>query len=795
MIAHYLKTAARLLRKQKLHSILNLAGLALGLACGWVVAVHVAEELRFDAFPPDVASLYRVVRVMPDVHGPSTRNPLGPAVAAKFPEVVSACRTWRLPQPVTLRVATVSFRQDGILFADPEFLPMFGYLFAAGDRGNPLGAPFSAVLTRTAARRFFGPDDPVGRVLSFDGAFEIRVTAVLEDVPRATHLPFEVVLPMEALNRIAPYVYGFPASDYRIIDDWRAGMLNTYLRLRPGASPSALEAKLGPFLRTFAPYNKEVLDERLYLQPVRDIHLHSAYRASGERLSSFGALLAAAAIGVVILLMSCFNYVNLATARFRVRLKETGVRRVLGGRRGDLLLQFSAESSISAGLALLMAFGLIAAARPLLQGILGYPLRLSDFTAGGVVAVAAAAAAACALFSAVYPAAFFAAIPPLGILKGSPVRGRHGFRTGFVLLQFAATIFLTATTGLILAQVRFMKSKDLGYATSQIVVVPVREESLRARPETVRQELLKRPGILAAGFSSALPCDIRQSTTMDLDVGGRRVVFEMSFAAIDPGFLDVYGIDLAAGRGFEAGSASDASGSVILNESAARALGWSDPLGRPLKIFGAERRVVGIVRDFHTQPLRVAIGPTALRPGGPYTIASVKVAGAGVAGALREIEPVFRSFAPDRPFEYSFFDAAFADLYRSEEVLGRSMGIFSGLAVAISALGLFGLAFFLSERRTKEIGIRKVMGASFGGLAGLLARDFARPAILANVVAVPAAVLAIDRWLRNFAYRAPVRPGIFVAAAALALVLTLATVGWQVVRTARAHPADSLRCE
>jgi putative ABC transport system permease protein len=797
MIKHYLKTALRVLRRHRLFSLISIAGLALGLACCLVIIVHLEEESRFDAFHREADSLYRVVRKMPDVHGPSTRNPLGPVLAGSFPEIEAAVRWWRLQEPATFRIGDQGISEEGVVFADPGFFRMFTHRALSGDLARALEHPKSAVLTRSAARRFFGTEAAVGQTLSFDGTFDLAVTAVIDDVPRATHLPFRVLIPLEAFNEIAGYVYGYDPARYRISDDWMAGMFGTYVKLRPGVDPRALEAKFPALLKTYAPRNPELLDEALYLQPVRDIHLRSAYRSDRDNLGSLAFLRLVAAIGLVVLLMSCFNYINLATARFATRSRETGLRKTLGAGRRQLLAQFLAEAVVVVVFAFALAAVVLVLAAPIIRDILGRPISPGDFARPAVLTFAGLAGTLAVLLSGVYPALFFSAFPPLSVLKdpGRPAGRRFGLRAAFVLFQFAATIGLLAAAGVVWSQVRFLKGREPGFNRHQVVAVPVKDEAVRSASEALRAELLGVPGVGGATFASALPSRIFQSTTMDLQIGGERKVFEMSFASVDQDFAAVFAIPLAAGRFYDRGHLADGANAIVINERAAAVLGWDDPVGRELRIFGAQRTVVGVLRDFHFDTLHAPIAPLALRLGGGARYAAIRIAPRDIPATLSGIGAVFRRFAPGRIFEWTFLDEEFARFYRAEESFGRTMGYFASLAVLISSLGIFGLAFFLAERRTKEIGIRKVLGASTASIALLMSRDFARLALLANVLAWPVAWLLLGRWLRNFAYRMTLGPGLFVLAGVLALSIALLTVGSQAVRAASADPARSLRTE
>jgi putative ABC transport system permease protein len=798
MIKSYWLTALRILRKQKVYSFISIAGLALGMACCFVILIYLQNEMTYDTFHRDADSIFRLVRKMPDIHGPSTRNPMGPALEENFPEIEKAVRTWPLADSYTFRMGEKAFQQEGILFADPGFFRLFTYEFIQGDPNDPLGNPSSIVLTRSASQKYFGKTDPVGKTLSFEGKFDLIVSAVIRDVPQNSHLQFEAVIPMERFNSIAGYVYGYDASSYRLTDDWMAGMFNTYLKLHANSDPRSLEQKFPGFLKKYAPYNQELLDETIYLQPIKDIHLHSQYRSGSDKLSDLKFIYGIMAIGLVILAMSCFNYINLTTARYSSRRREIGIRKVVGAHRKQLIGQILIESSVFFLSAFLLSFVLIVLLAPVVNSIFGYRISSDYFSSYFLLLFMFLIGMLAALLSGLYPALFFSAFHPLGMIKKpafSKGQGR-GIRSGFVIFQFAITICLLIGSGLIYQQVKYLKTKDLGYVKEQIVIVPVKDEEARERYETIKQEMIAIPGISGVSFSSALPSKIQRSTTMDLEIGGDRKVFEMSNARIDEDFLSLYGIDFLQGRNFSKDFPSDQADSIILNEKAVQILNWQDPIGKELTIFGRPRTVIGVVEDFNFQTLHLEISPLALRmTGEQYLFASIRLSARNISQTLSGIENIFRKFAPQAPFEYFFFDDYFANLYRSEENFGRTIGYFAILAIIISGLGLFGLSFFITEQRTKEIGIRKVLGASASGIVRMLSKEFARWALLANALAWPVAYLVMHKWLENFAYRIDIGIGMFVLAGALALVIALLTVTFQSFRAATSHPADTLRYE
>jgi putative ABC transport system permease protein len=475
-----------------------------------------------------------------------------------------------------------------------------------------------------------------------------------------------------------------------------------------------------------------------------------------------------------------------------------GIRKVIGAHRRQLMGQLLAESSVFFLLAFLLSFVLILFLSPVVDSVFGYDISSAYFSEFSPLFFMFFVGLFAAILSGIYPALFFSSFHPISMIKRniSPANQGKGIRSGFVVFQFVITIGLLICIGLTYQQIRFLKRKNLGYVKEQMVVVPLKDDETREKHETIRQELIRIPGISAVSFSAALPNKIQRSTTMDLVIEGDRKVFEMTNTTVDEDFLSLYEIDILQGRNFSKDFPSDRTDSIILNEAAVKTLSWQRPIGKQLTIFGGARTVIGIVEDFNFQSLHTAIGPLALRyAGDPYLFTSIRLSTEKIPQVLAGIEKVFRRLTPQTPFEYFFFDDYFANLYQREENFGKTIGYFVLLAIIISFLGLFGLAFFITEQRTKEIGIRKVLGASVAGIAGMLSKEFAIWAVLANVIAWPVAYLVMKRWLQNFAYRIDIGIGVFLLSGALALFIALISVSFQSLKAASSHPADTLRYE
>jgi putative ABC transport system permease protein len=501
---------------------------------------------------------------------------------------------------------------------------------------------------------------------------------------------------------------------------------------------------------------------------------------------------------LVILFMSCFNYINLTTARFTARLKEIGIRKVVGAQRKQLVSQFMMEALIFTSIAFLLALLLIVILTSTIQNILGYDVTFKILDNQFLLLLIFLTGIAAAIICGSYPAIFFSKFRSSNSLKDSVNRKtqRHRLRNVFVIFQFSITIILLICTSLIYKQVQFMKLKDLGYSKNQIVIVPIKDDEVRQKSEVIKNELKRLPEITNVSFSSSLPSKIQRSTTMDLDVDGNRKVFEMSFSTIDYDFFELYKINLNKGRNFSRDFPTDLNGSIILNEQATEILNWENPIGRELDIFGGIKKVVGVVQDFNFQTLHSEIGPLALQISGDQCFfASINISLNNIPQTLENIKKTFDKFAPNGKSEQFFFDDYFGHLYSSEENFGRIIRYFTLLAIIISFSGLFGLTFFTTEQRTKEIGVRKIVGASVLKITFMLTKEFIKWSLLANIIAWPLAYLIMIKWFQNFAYQTKIEIGTFIFSGILALVFTLLCVSYRSIKTALINPADSLRYE
>lgn len=814
MFRNYLKTALRNLLRQKGYTFINLAGLTLGMASCLLIFQFVAFEYSYDDFNKHADHLYRATLTTSRNNGDSgtqamTGYALAPALDHEIPAIVRAARLHpNYGTAVMSRPDKPSevFEEEGVFFADPAFLKMFTYRLVVGDTARALAEPGTVLLSESAALKYFGTDDPTGKTLDISawikGSF--RVNGVFQDVPANSHLRFDFLLPIDDLLQ---------GSDYRDAETgWTWNNSLTYLQLREGADVSTVEAQMTDVLtrnrgESFRASNTSV---HMNAQPLRDIHLNSDVAAPAGVEGSYRTVYFFIAIGVVVLLIALVNYVNLATARSQDRAREVGVRKVVGAKRRQLAVQFLVESALTIALAVIFAVGMAAGLRPVVSSLAGVDLPGAFFASRDVWLGLAATTAATTLLAGLYPAFVLSSFRPISVLKakaGAFAR-RLWLRQGLVVLQFVASIVLLVGTVVVYRQLGYVRTMDLGLDLEQVIVVPgprVMDEGAdnATRLATFRQALGQVPGVQASATSGTVPGEgfswytsgLRRATA---DPGA---AVEGAVTSIDSTFAHLYGLELVAGEGFRHASFVRGEGEpvpVLANETAVTEMGFDSPaaaIDQFVVMGGNEGRIVGVLRDFnwssaHTKRENILFTPT--RAGSEI---SIRLRTKNLPNTLAAIEPLYAQYFPGNPFRYTFVDEQFEAQYRDDERFASLFGLFAGLAVAIACLGLFGLASFATQQRRKEIGVRKVLGATVPGIVGLLARDFIKLVLVAVVIAVPAAYLVTDRWLDSFAYRTEITWEIFVAGGLAALVIALLTVSYQSLSAAVTNPVETLQYE
>ncbi len=805
MFNNYLKIAVRHLLKYKAYSLINIVGLAVGIACAGLLFLFIRFELSYDKYHKNAARLYRIVRS----EAAPTAFRLAPQLNQDFPEI-QAVRFRNDRQPSLLRHGDEQFYEKRMFWADAEVLQIFSFELFAGDPQTALAAPFAAVITAEIAQKYFGEDEAVGNQLSLywgEKYYDLQITGVLKNVPANSHFTFDILVSFATAEAIWPKFF---------FADWSATYAQTYVLLPENFATREFEKKFPEFVARHLG-NEPARDYRnvlSHLQPITDIHLHSHLSgeidpaAAGDR----SYLIIAAIIAVLILGIACINYMNLATARAAGRAKEIGVRQVSGAHRLQLIKQFLGEAILLALLATMVALFLIEICLPYFSDFVQKPLAYNYRDDLILLLSLAALALIVGALAGSYPAFLLSRLRPLIALKSNNSRmGKKSFsRQGLVVMQFAMSVILIIATLVIFEQMDYVKNKRLGFNREQVLVIPHARKT-RYNPEPLKNEFLKNPQVLEVAVSSHIPSNQLGITIAAQPEGGNpdgsEEPWPVSAVSVDPDFLATFGLQLAAGRNLAKEIATDSTQAFLLNEAAAQALHWSSPLG---KIITAEfstgqpslpfekrhGQVIGVVKDFHFESLHHEVRPIIfmIKPYWYFYI-SVKLRPENISETLAGLERSWQRFCPESPFEYFFIDDTFDRLYRTEESWGRAIGFFALLSILIACLGLLGLAAFTAEQRTKEIGIRKVLGASVTAIAGLLSKDFVKLVLAANLIAWPFAYFAMNKWLQDFAYRIEIDWLVFALAGGIALIIALLTVSTQAVKAALANPVESLRYE
>lgn len=789
MFRNYVKVAFRNIKKQKFYSFINIAGLSIGMACCIFIFLFVQDELSFDKFHTNFDRTYRILTEF-DNNGERTviaptAIPLAPALKADLPEITSIAR---ISCKSSYLIGTGDkYFYEYVVYADPDFLEIFSYPLLAGDVKSVLSDPYSIVITERVAEKYFGDDDPMGKILTIQNTQDYRVTGVLHNTPKNSHLRFNFLASFSTIdNTPRAKEWDHFSNDY------------TYILLPDEVEPAALGEKFTSAMKKYLPPD-DADEYALQLQPLKDIHF-SSLRADVARASEKTYIYIYAAIGVFILLIACINFMNLSTACSSRRAKEVGLRKVIGARRGQLIRQFFAESVLTSFLALILASVIVELLLSRINSFIRKDLAFDPF--GNIVLLASLLILTLfvGMISGSYPALFLSSFQPAGILKKAVFqKGRKlSFRTVTVVFQFTISIMLFIGTMTVYSQLNFMKSKDLGFQADQVLAFPIEGSPVANNYETFRSEILKNPSVISASVSSGTPASghsIRisfipegfdEDSTKDMDV---------IFTDFD--FLKTYGLTLTAGRDFSRAYSTDISQAIIINEASVRELNWESPLGKTFKGDSDEvLTVIGVVKDFHYNSLRSRIAPGMIslhKSRRKYF--SVRIRPENTADTLVFLERTWKEHAPRNPFSYFFIDDEFENWYKFERRLRTIFTICSLLAVFISCLGIFGLSSFSAELRSKEIGIRKVLGASVSEIVGLLSKEFLKLIVLANIIAWPTAYLVMNKWLSTFPYRANMGLWMFIFSSLIALALTLLTVSYQSIKAAIANPVDSLRYE
>ncbi|MDX1671657.1 MAG: ABC transporter permease [Balneolaceae bacterium] len=814
MLKNYLKIAYRNLVKQKGYSLINILGLAVGLASCIIILLYVIHELSYDKHHEKSDRIYRVIAKI-DFSGnylelATVPAPMGPTLKQDFPEVEAVTR-FRPRGGYLFRLDNDNIKENRVVWASNSVFDVFTIPMIHGNPDEALKDPMTAVISRSSALKYFGHTDVVGESILMEDRHTLTVTGVYRDMPETSHFHFDFLLSLETLDE----------ADNTT---WFSNNFRTYIVLKEGVDARRFE-------RHFETIKKEYVEPQLQqfmgstlkefeaagnsleydLQPLTDIHLYSDLTGEFEPNGSIIHVYAFSGLALFILLLACINFMNLATARSSQRAREVGIRKTLGSMRGQLSLQFLAESVIFSALAFALALLLVEfslpyfsdlAQRDISQNYFSNPLLL--LAIGGIVLITG-------LLAGSYPAFLLSSFKPAKVLKGTFVeaRGQDYLRKGLVVFQFSISIVIIVGLLGMNRQLNYIQNRELGFEKDRVLVLhDVNALGEQQKVETFKKELLKDPVFISAAPTSFLPVGGFGKNDLTFWPKGERPTQDNTVALqtwdVDEHYIPTLGMDVIEGRNFSEELASDRQ-AAILNESAVKRFGFEEPIGQKIQTVSVkpdgsidtenqrEFTIIGVVKNFHYESLRQTISPLGLFYGPSYGTLAIKIKSGNATLAIDQLEEAWNRFAPSQPFNYSFLDQRFEQMYRGEMRVKNLMTAFSILAMIIACLGLFGLSAYSAERRTREIGIRKVMGATVSNILTLMSTEFIKLIVLSYIISLPLSYIVLRWWLQDFAYKTELGFGIFVITGAAVLLVALATVSWQSVRAARMDPVESLR--
>jgi len=807
MFKNYMKITLRNMRRHKGYSFINIAGLVLGFTVILLITIYIRYELSYDRFHDNADSIYRVISKSKEARSGSlwwnaTPGLLKSTLLEECPEIENATRLCLWKSIINLRglfsSGKISDFESAIYMVDPEFLEIFSFPLVAGDPKTALNDPFSILLTREMAEKYFGSEDPVGKVLNADKTYDYKITGILENVPANSHVHFDFLISFST-------IYSFPEGKEGRVEAWGSHNYITYLQLTKDADPKKVQARMSDIIKS----NNERYANSFFLDPITRIHLHGNINLDLEANSDIRLIYLMSAIAFFILLIACFNYMNLSTARSALRCKEVGIRKVVGANRKNLIHQFIGESQFLAVIALGISLLLVKLFLPAFSRFMDRDFHLSLFFKDPIIIILILGITLIVGFMAgSYPSLFLSGFRPALVLKRafqSDSRMPYRIRNVLVVFQFTISICLIICTFIIHNQLNYIKNKDLGFRKDHIVAVRMQDQRLRQNYEPLLEAFKQHSKILDVTVSDDLPHAIVGGGNCEWEGKEPDVKYPSFYNAfVGYNFLDFYGIELADGRNFSKLHLTDEK-TYIVNETAIKAMGMENPVGKRFRDWKGWGIIIGVAKDFHFASLKQEVKPVVLsliykgeedymNKYATVNYFSLRIGSEDVPGNLKLIETIYKKFT-DYPFSFSFLDERIDRIYRSEQKLGQSFITFSMMALFIACLGLFGLASFTAEQKTKEIGIRRILGASIPGVVALQIRVFFKWLILSSLIACPVAYIIMSRWIQDFAYRADIRVWFFAVAPLIAAMIALFTVSFQSVKAAVANPVDSLRYE
>ena len=811
MLRNDFKLAWRNLLKNRFFSLINILGLATGLACFILITLYVTDELSYDRYNEKASRIYRVnsdiIFGTTELKLAVSSDPMGATLKKDYPQVEEFARLYTSSGSKLIKKGNVFINEGNVGHADSTFFRVFTVPAISGNTNTALNEPNTVVVTKSAALKYFGTTDVIGKTIETNdnNGTLYKITAVVKDIPTNSHFHFDFIFSMDNVD----YNFG----------NYLSHNFQTYLLLKEGTDPKEFDKKFPEFTdRYVLPQAKQFMQVNsmeefrqagnkleYHLMPLTDIHLRSDRVAEISVNGNIQYVYIFSAVALFILLIACINFMNLSTARSANRAKEVGIRKVLGTERKTLIRQFLTESTTVALLSLLLAIGIALLALPYFNRISGKEMSWSLMTTTGFLLLLVVLPVVIGLLAGIYPAFYLSAFKPIMVLKGKINAGakRSTLRSVLVIFQFATSIILIVGTIIVYRQLNYIQNKKIGFNKEQVLLIEG-TGALGNNNQAFRNEVMRIAGVKSVATGGYLP--VSNSSRNDNTFSKEAVMdskngFNMQVWRIDENYIPLMGMEMAMGRNFSKEFKTDSS-AVIINETTAAILGYDNPVGK--KIYtndvndpaqSIEYNIVGVVKNFNFESMKQQIGALCFRLGDAYWETAFKVDPANMKQLVSQVEKEWTKLAPSYPFSYKFLDESFNNMYRAEQRAGQVALSFSVLAIVIACLGLFGLASFMAEQRTKEIGVRKVLGASMNNIVSMLSRDFLRLVLVSAVFAIPLSWFIMHRWLENFAYRVNISWWVFVLAAILALLIALVTISFQTVKAALTNPVDSLRSE
>lgn len=800
MFRNNLTIALRIFKRHKGYSFINIAGLTIGMACFILMMFYINHELSFDKFHAKYDRLYRVIRKYPEnqsstfLYLATTPASLAPTMVEEFPEVTSCTRIKEVTG--TMHYENKAFSETG-LFADDHFFDLFSFSLLKGNKTSCLRDSFALVITEKLARKYFGAEDPVGKILHFSQQMDIEqhgsqnenydllVTGVIRNVPDLSHLHFDYLISLTTIASL---------GKQNLLEQWGRSSFYSYVELIPGIEYESLHERLAEYTPRFRGNDPA----RYILQPLKALHWQPiSADIPGTIINDKKNLYIFSIIAFIILTVACINYMNLTTARFSMRMKEIGLRKIMGAQKFNLIKQFISESVLLSLMAFIFAFILVTFISPFFSSLIDRSIQIHWFSNPWIPAIVIGMVIFAGIVSGSYPALVFSSFKPITILKGSHAKkgGRRSLRNVLVVFQFASATCLIAGTLIIWQQLRFIRNTNIGYNREHVIVLPLRDDLARKNGNILSEELRRNDNILAVSGSEYIPLERNNIHCIkSFDAAGKSTLINVYTCEIGYDFFDVFGIQITEGRNFSHEFPTDEKEAVLLNQTAIQTLNIKDPIGKDIDSLG--HRVIGVVKDYHHSSLHDKIEPMIffLRPNA-YNFLSVRIKPGDISATIEFLKETVTKYSPSFAFEYYFQDDYFNEKYKSDERFGKAFGYASCLAIMIACLGVFGLISFSIEHHAKEIAIRKVLGASVQSILGHLWKGFILLVALANFLSWPIAYYFMKTWLKNFSFRIDITIWTFLIAAGLSLSIALLAVSYKSLKAATTNPIDSMRYE